>query len=136
MYLQYGFLYLILIRPKFAVHGMEWQVYVRTLLDYGVHRVPLNSLSPNLLSNLTLLKFPHPQSRQSAKLILQSSELGLPQLLTRRRVCPSSPWFRGEGHTRWPEKGWESPNSDEGTYCGTLYIYVLCAPTLPTAASC
>jgi hypothetical protein len=29
-----------------------------------------------------------PQSKQSAKLFLQSSELGLPQPLTRRRVCP------------------------------------------------
>jgi hypothetical protein len=29
-----------------------------------------------------------PQSRQSAKLFLLSSELGLPQPLTRRRVCP------------------------------------------------
>jgi hypothetical protein len=29
-----------------------------------------------------------PQSRQSAKLFLQASELGLPQPLTRRRVCP------------------------------------------------
>ncbi len=28
------------------------------------------------------------QSRQSAKLFLQSSELGLPHSLTRRRVCP------------------------------------------------
>jgi hypothetical protein len=28
------------------------------------------------------------QSRQSAKLFLKSSELGLPQPLTRRRVCP------------------------------------------------
>ncbi len=24
--------------------------------------------------------------------------------------------FCGEGHTRWREIGWESPNSDEGTY--------------------
>jgi hypothetical protein len=30
-------------------------------------------------------------------------------------------------HTRWRERGWESPNSDEGIYtCGTHYIYVLC----------
>jgi hypothetical protein len=30
----------------------------------------------------------HPQSRQSAKLFLQSSELGLPPSLSRKRVCP------------------------------------------------
>jgi hypothetical protein len=57
-----------------------------------------------------------PQSRQNAKLFLQSSILGLPQPHTRRRVCPPPLWYRGEGHTRWRERGWESPNSDEVTY--------------------
>ncbi len=32
-----------------------------------------------------------------------------------------SPRFWGEGHTR--ERGWESPNSDEGTYTVVLFIY-------------
>jgi hypothetical protein len=63
-----------------------------------------------------------PQSRQSANLFLQSSELGLPQPLTRRRMCPP-PRFWGEGHTCWRERGWESPNSDEGTYTVVLLIY-------------
>jgi hypothetical protein len=60
-------------------------------------------------------------------LFLQSSELGLPQPLTRRRVCPP-PQFWGEGHTRWRERSWESLNSDEETYTVVLciYIYVLC----------
>ncbi len=31
-------------------------------------------------------------------------------------------WFGGEGHTRWRERGWESLNSDEGTYNVVLYI--------------
>jgi hypothetical protein len=44
------------------------------------------------------------QSRQNDKLFLQSSELGLPQFLIRRRVCPS-PRFWGEGHTRLRERG-------------------------------
>ncbi len=30
----------------------------------------------------------------------------------------------GEGHTRWRERGWESPNSDEGTYTVVLFIYM------------
>jgi len=65
------------------------------------------------------------QSRQRAKLLLLSSELGtgLPQPLTRRRVCPPI-WFWGKGHTRWREWGWESPNSDEGTYTVVLFIYM------------
>jgi hypothetical protein len=59
------------------------------------------------------------QSRQSDKLFLQLSELGLPQPLARRQVC--APPF-GEGHTRWRERGWESSNSDEGTYTVVLFI--------------
>ncbi len=43
---------------------------------------------------------------------------------TRRRVCPTPLWFRGEGHTHLLERGWGSPNSDEGTYTVVLYIYV------------
>ncbi len=43
------------------------------------------------------------QSRQSAKLFLQSAH--------------------SEGHTRWLERGWESPNSDEGTYNVVLIKY-------------
>ncbi len=40
---------------------------------------------------------------------------------------PPPPLVGREGHTRWREKGWQSPNSDEGTFtCGTLFIYVLC----------
>jgi hypothetical protein len=70
------------------------------------------------------------QSKQSAKLFLKSSELELPQPLTRRRGCQPPPPH--PGCTLAGERGvgscWESPNSDEGTYvhCGTLYIYVLC----------
>jgi hypothetical protein len=36
----------------------------------------------------------------------------------------------GEGHTRWRERGWESPNSDEGT--STVVPYSLCIRTLCT----
>jgi hypothetical protein len=60
-----------------------------------------------------------PQSRQSTKLFLKSSELGLPQPLTRRRVCP--PWFRGRGTL---ERGsgslGESLFRREDIHCGTL----------------
>ncbi len=58
------------------------------------------------------------QSWQSAKLFLQSSELGLPHLHSRRPVCPPPPHplGGGGGHTHLWERGWGSPNSDEGTY--------------------
>jgi hypothetical protein len=61
--------------------------------------------------------------RQSAKLFVQSSELGLPQPFTRRRVCPSPPGSGG-GHTRWRETGSKSPNSNKGTYTVVLFIYM------------
>jgi hypothetical protein len=63
------------------------------------------------------------QSRQSAKLFLQSSELGLPQPLTRRRVCPP-PSVPGVGPHSLAREGWESPSSDEGTYTVVLFIYM------------
>ncbi len=53
------------------------------------------------------------QSRQSAKLFLQSPELALPQPLTRRRVCPPP-----RGHTRWRERG--------HTLWYSLYIRTVC----------
>jgi len=39
----------------------------------------------------------YPQSRQSAKLFLKSSELGLPQPLTRRQMCPPPLHAPGSG---------------------------------------
>jgi hypothetical protein len=74
------------------------------------------------------------QSRQSAKLFHQSSELGLSQPLTRKLVCPPPPFGSGEGHTRWRERGWESPNSNEGTCTVVWYylnIYTLWCPCSP-----
>ncbi len=33
------------------------------------------------------------------------------------------PRFWGKGHTRWWERGWESPSSGEGTYTVVLFKY-------------
>ncbi len=65
-----------------------------------------------------------PQSRQSAKLFLQSSELGLPPPLTRRRVCPPPPPVPGEGaHSLAREGLGESQFWRRDLHCGTLYIH-------------
>jgi hypothetical protein len=58
-----------------------------------------------------LSKLSQAQSKQSAKLFFQWSEYWLPHSLTRRRVCTPLPlgW-----HTHLRERGWGSPNSDEG----------------------
>jgi hypothetical protein len=71
------------------------------------------------------------QSRLGAKLFLQSSELGLPQPLTPRRVCPCPPPpppVLGGGAHSLAREGWESPNSDEGTYrlWYSLYLSTMC----------
>jgi hypothetical protein len=69
-----------------------------------------------------------PQSRQSAKLFLQLSELGLPKPLTRRRVCPPPPLVLGGGAHSLARKGvGESKFRRGNIHCGTLYICtVLC----------
>ncbi len=74
---------------------------------------------------------PTPQIRQSAKLFLQSLELGLPQPLTHTRVSPPplTLWFRGEGHTHWRERAVRESQFQRGDiHCGTLDMYVICAP--------
>jgi hypothetical protein len=53
---------------------------------------------------------------QSTTVYVPSSELGLPQPLSCKRVCPPSGLPRtkvGGGHTCLRLRGWESPNSDD-----------------------
>jgi hypothetical protein len=66
-----------------------------------------------------------PQSRQSTRCFLQSSELGPPphHPLTRRRVCPRLVPGWG-GHTRLRERGVGGPNFDEGIDTVELMIYM------------
>jgi hypothetical protein len=58
------------------------------------------------------------QSGQSAKLFLQSSELRLPQPLTRRRVCP--PVLGGGAHSLAREGLGESQFRRGDIHCGVL----------------
>jgi hypothetical protein len=90
--------------------------------------------------HLLLLRMWKPHSRATIlhictcrvdRVLSFSSVVGVrtPQPLARRRECPPI-WFRGEGHTCWRERGWESPNSDEETYIVVLckymcFVYVL-----------
>ncbi len=62
------------------------------------------------------------QSRQSARLFLQSSELGLPHPLTRSRACPPPLVQRG-WDTLACERG--GPNSNEGTYTVVMYFVLV-----------
>jgi hypothetical protein len=66
------------------------------------------------------------QSRQSTKLFIQSSELGLPKPLTRRRVCPPPPLVPREGaHSLAREGVGESKFRRGDIHYGTLYcIYM------------
>ncbi len=70
-----------------------------------------------------------PQGRQSAKPFLQSSELGLSQPLTSRRVCTPPPpplILGGEAHSLAREGLGESQSRRGDIHCGTLYMNVLC----------
>jgi hypothetical protein len=59
--------------------------------------------------------------------VCPSSELGLPPTPHRQASVPPPPCFWGEENTRWRERGWESPNSDEGnTLWYSLYVRTLC----------
>jgi hypothetical protein len=59
--------------------------------------------------------------------VCPSSELGLPLTPHLQASVPPPPCFWGEGNTRWRERGWESPNSDEGhTLWYFLYVRTLC----------
>jgi hypothetical protein len=66
------------------------------------------------------------QSRQSAKLFLQSSELGLPYPLSRRRVCPPALWSGGRGTLAGERGGGRVPIPTRGhaLWC-SLYISTL-----------
>ncbi len=70
------------------------------------HPYIVHKYAPHRILSSPILTYIQAQSRQSAKFFLQPSELGLPRPLTKRRV-----------------RGWESPNSDEGTYTVVLFIY-------------
>ncbi len=70
------------------------------------------------------------QSRQSTKLSLQSSELGITHSLTRRRVrvCTPSPLLVSGGHSRLGEKGWGVPiptRSQRLSYSRYMYFVVV-----------
>ncbi len=68
-----------------------------------------------------------PQSIQSAKLFLQSSELGFPHPLTRSRVCPSPPLVPGGGAHSLAGEGVGESQFRRGTYTVVLFNHVLCA---------
>jgi len=62
-----------------------------------------------------------------------SSELGLPPTPHPQASVPPPPCFWGEGNTRWRERGWESPNSDDGhTLWYSLYVRTLCSTQCAT----
>jgi hypothetical protein len=99
----------------------------------GMTRPPGRALPPLISPVATWTPFGSqlcplfPLSRQSAKIFLQSSELGLPHPLTRRRVC--YPTFGSMGATlACGKRGVGGAQFQRGDrHCGTLGKYVLCA---------
>ncbi len=62
---------------------------------------------------------------------IPSLELGLPQPLSCKRVCPPPPEPKGRGHTRLRLRGWGSPNSDD--WRKSLAVCLLCAANIDSA---
>jgi hypothetical protein len=69
----------------------------------------------------------YPQSRQSARLFLQSSELGPPPQPSHPQASVSPPvWFRGGGTHSLGGEGVGGSHFGRGDrHCGTLGIYVV-----------
>jgi hypothetical protein len=59
----------------------------------------------------------------------RSSELGLPRLLSSKRVCPSPGNKWKGGHTRLRVRGWGSPNCDD--WRKSLAFCLLCIVNSP-----
>ncbi len=106
--------------------GLQCMYIFSALKQIKILRISGCPSNPWKVSNdpLTL----KPQGRQSAKLFLQPSELGVPQQPpTRRRVChpPLVPRWRG---TLAGKREVGASQFRRGyLHCGTLYIFVLCA---------
>jgi hypothetical protein len=119
----FGFRRSILVSKNADIHVLfnKKKLVFATIFNsrFESHRNSSNNQVYHVLSGGLPNSALRSQSRQSAKLFLQSSALGLPHSLTRRRVCKPPP--PPLGHTRLRERGWGSPNSDRGDrHCGTL----------------
>ncbi len=88
----------------------------RMYVLYSVHKLT-SSEAPPILNN----RMHH---RVGRVLTAFSQVVGIGSLPTPHpQASVAPPRFWGEGHTRWRERGWESPNSDDGTYTVVLFIY-------------
>ncbi len=104
----------------------SWVEIILNLKEFVAGRIRRIRSSILTFSRELLLWWMESQSRQSAKLFFQSLELGLPPTPHPQASVPPPPCFWGEGNTRWWERGWESPNSDEGhTLWYSLYVRTL-----------
>jgi hypothetical protein len=120
-------------RKRFLVQirAQEWYVSSNTGLPEGAGRFtsPLSGGSRVFLCFNFVTQFPcpplKPQSRQSAKLFFQLSELGLPHPLSRRRVCHPSFGSGGGAQSLAREGvGIDSQFRRGDVHCGTLiYMY-------------
>jgi hypothetical protein len=70
------------------------------------------------------------QSRQCAKLFLQSSELGLPPIPSAAGECAPHLSFQWERHTRWRGKGWGRTPRKTTAKTVVLFLYCTCVVSL------
>ncbi len=114
------------LKKKICLVGIT--VYLRAFMRARAGLIPYLHVHSTWIW-FTRIKVQGPQSRQSAWLFLQSSELSPPPPPPPFPHSPASVspslWFRGRWRTRLPERGWGVPIRMRGQTLLYLY-YVLC----------
>ncbi len=100
--------------------NMIWIAYNSFKHSQYIKMIGIAAVSKLVIKDESSL-YLEPQSRQSAKLFLQRRNWNSPTPLG-AGGCAPHPLVRGGGHTRLRQRGWGSPNSDEGTYTVVLCI--------------
>ncbi len=106
-------------------NNVQWnQLYFFLYLSFFQHKVERSKLS----------SWKHAAHRVGRVLSFSPVVgIGTPPSPHPQARIPPTLWFRG--HTLWRDRGWESPNSDEGTYTVVLCQYMYFVMQLYTVYS-
>jgi hypothetical protein len=121
--------------PLYFLHYYKPFICVGRCLSFSVHVLVQYTVKESEFFSCSIVKdvsdppYHKVRTYKEYHSVCPSSELGLPpQSLTRRLVCHLPPVSGGRG-TLAGEKGvGRVPIPTRGIHCGTLYMYVLCAP--------
>ncbi len=107
--------------PSFWAHCHAKQGAARpppiaaSLLFLRIPKIKIIYLAARVKSLFLSTLLSRPESTQSARPSIQSSELG-PPIPSTARECDSPRWIQGGRHTHIRMRGWGRTNSDDGAY--------------------